>query len=178
MNYTTRLLWSGATDGPTRDPATFSRNLEMSFQHVTLDMSAAPEFRGDPQRANPEQLFVAAISSCQALTYLFLAARGGVDVISYEDEAEGDLQLVDGKMRMTRVTLRPKITIASSATEARARGLIDKAHAACFIANSVSTVIRIEPELRSAEDADDAAGLPSAGGAAGVEKGIDHVIAH
>ena len=68
MNFLTRLVWTGAADGPARDSRTFSRDLEVSVTEVSLPVSAAPAYHGDPARANPEQLFVAAISACQALT--------------------------------------------------------------------------------------------------------------
>jgi organic hydroperoxide reductase OsmC/OhrA len=98
-------------------------------------------------------LFVASLSACQALTYLFLAARGGVAVVGYADDAEGVLGVVEGKLRMSRVTLRPRITLAASADETRARDLIAKAHAGCFIANSVVTTVEIAPAFDSVESA-------------------------
>jgi organic hydroperoxide reductase OsmC/OhrA len=146
MTFTTRLTWSGAAKEPTRDPVTFSRDLEAGLGGQMLPMSAAPEYRGDATRANPEQLFVAALSSCQALTYLFLAARHGVAVVSYEDDATGELQLSDGRMRMTRVTLRPRIVIAPGSDAARARALVEQAHAGCFVANSVTSAVHIPDE--------------------------------
>ena len=108
-------------------------------------MSSAPAYRGDPTRANPEQLFVASLSACQALTYLFLAAKNGIAVVAYADDAEGRLGLADGTLRMSRVTLRPRITLEAGANEARARELVTKAHDGCFIANSVNTPIEIVP---------------------------------
>jgi organic hydroperoxide reductase OsmC/OhrA len=143
--FITHLEWTGASKGATRDPATFSRDLDVSVDAFTLPMSSAPGYRGDPARANPEQLFVAALSSCQALTYLFLAARAGIPVVAYADDAEGHLGIVNGRVRMSRVTLRPRITLETAADEARARDLVAKAHDGCFIANSVSTPIAIEP---------------------------------
>lgn len=142
--FMSRLAWSGAMQ-PSRDASTFSRDLSVSFGGVSLPMSAAPDFRGDPSRANPEQLFVASLSACQALTYLFLAARNGLAVVSYADDAEGVLAAVDGKMRMTRVTLRPRITIAEGTSETLARTLVGAAHRACFIANSITAAVEIEP---------------------------------
>ena len=118
--FTSFLDWTGAADGPTRDPATFSRDLTVSVDDTGLPMSAAPGFRGDPSRANPEQLFVASLSACQALTYLFLAAKHGIAVVAYIDEAEGQLGLVDGKMCMSNVTLRPSITLEGGANVERA----------------------------------------------------------
>lgn len=149
MTYVTRLIWSGAAHEATRNSGTFSRALDVSFGDQSLPMSAAPEFRGDAARANPEQLFVAAISSCQALTYLFLAARHGIAVRSYTDDAEGELQMVDGRMRMTSVTLRPRIVIEQGASEVRARELVEKAHHGCFIANSITTAVTLAPLISS-----------------------------
>jgi organic hydroperoxide reductase OsmC/OhrA len=143
--FTSRLEWTGAAAGPTRDPATFSRDLQVSLGDVALAMSSAPGYRGDSSRANPEQLFVASLSACQALTYLFLAAKHQVAVVGYRDDAEGRLGLVDGKMRMSRVTLRPLITLEAGTDEARAREIVGKAHAGCFIANSVATPVDIVP---------------------------------
>jgi len=143
--FVSRLEWSGAARGATLDPTTFSRDLDVTVGPLAVPMSAAPGFRGDAARANPEQLFVASLSACQALTYLFLAAKHGVAVVSYSDDAEGRLGLSDGRMRMARVRLRPHITLAAGANESTARELIDKAHADCFIANSTTTPIDIEP---------------------------------
>jgi organic hydroperoxide reductase OsmC/OhrA len=143
--FTSHLEWTGAAKGATHDPVTFSRELTVSVDAITLPMSSAPGYRGDPSRANPEQLFVASLSACQALTYLFLAAKNGVQVVGYTDDAEGRLGLVDGKIRMSRVTLRPRIALEPGANEARARELVTRAHRDCFVANSVSTPIEITP---------------------------------
>ena len=143
--FLSHLEWSGATRGPTRDPSTFSRDLDVTLGPVAVAMSSAPAFRGDAARANPEQLFVASLSACQALTYLFLAAKHGIAVTAYSDDGEGRLALVDGRMRVSRVLLRPRITLADRASEAQARTLVERAHAECFIANSTSTPVQIEP---------------------------------
>ena len=106
-----------------------------------------PKYRGDPTRLNPEELFVAALASCQLLTYLALARGAGVTVRRYEERATGTLAIADRKMRMTEVLLRPRITVASGSDEGTGRGLVDKAHDGCFIANSVACAVRIEPEI-------------------------------
>jgi organic hydroperoxide reductase OsmC/OhrA len=110
-------------------------------------MSAAPNFHGDPARPNPEQLFVAALSACQALTFLFLAARDAVVVVGYHDEAEGTLQMSEGRRRMTHVVLRPRIRVVDATAVEKARALIPKAHRACYVANSVTAAIDIEPVI-------------------------------
>jgi peroxiredoxin-like protein len=126
--------------------------MDVSFGAIGLPMSAAPEYHGDRDRANPEQLFVAALSSCHALTYLAVAARAGIEVVSYTDAAEGLLEAVDGRMRMTRVTLRPHVVIARDADLQRAHDLVARAHAGCVISNSVTAVVDIEPVIERTYD--------------------------
>lgn len=111
---------------------------------VTVDASAAPDFRGDADRANPEEAFVAALSSCHMLTFLAIAARKGIVVDHYADDAEGVLEKEGGRLWVTRVTLRPRIVFAGTppSEEALAQ-LHEQAHAGCFIANSVKTVVTV-----------------------------------
>lgn len=143
--FTSHLWWSGATKGPTRSPATFSRDIEVTVDGTTLAMSSAPAYRGDASRVNPEQLLVAALSACHALTFLFLAAKNGLVVTGYTDDASGVLGMVDGKIRLSHVTLRPRVTLALDCDETKARALMQRAHHDCFIGNSVSTDVGIEP---------------------------------
>jgi organic hydroperoxide reductase OsmC/OhrA len=140
--FEARLTWRKGGEGV----AAGNHRVELAGR-PPLEMSAAPQYRGDPSRLNPEELFVAALASCQALTYLALAGRAGVDVLAYEDRAEGTLAIADKKMRMTEVVLRPRITVAPGTDEAKARDLVEAAHAGCFIANSVACAVRTEPEL-------------------------------
>jgi organic hydroperoxide reductase OsmC/OhrA len=148
--FFSHLEWTGATKGSTLDAATFSRDLDITIGARTLPMSSASGFRGDPERLNPEQLLVASVSACQALTYLFLAARRSVTVVAYSDDAEGHLEIVEGKMRMSRVVLRPRITLGADAPDTTARELIDRAHTDCFIANSITATVDIEPIFQRA----------------------------
>ena len=115
-------------------------------------MSAAPAFGGDPLRVNPEQLYVASLSACHALTFLFLAARDHLLVTGYSDDAVGELAKVDGRLRMAAVTLRPHITLDSEADVAKARVLVEQAHRQCFIGNSVSAKVDVEPDITFATE--------------------------
>jgi organic hydroperoxide reductase OsmC/OhrA len=148
--FSSRLEWTGCQYGPTLDPDTFSRDLSVQVDGQQLAMSSAPAFHGNEARINPEQLFVAAISACQALTYLSLAARRHVTVVSYVDEAEGSLEKVDGVMQMSRVVLRPRIVLSLDADERAAADLIERAHRHCFIGNSVKAQVTIEPVIERA----------------------------
>jgi peroxiredoxin-like protein len=147
-HYRCTVEWTGAVAGPTRDAKTFSRDGQLTFAgRPPVNISAAPEYQGDGSRVNPEELFTSSLSTCQMLTYLFLAARNGVQVVSYVDEADGELALHEGKLRMVRVTLHPTITISADSDRAKAEALVERAHGDCFIANSVSCEVHAEPTI-------------------------------
>ena len=90
---------------------------------------------------------MASLSSCHMLFFLDFARRAGVVVASYEDEAEGVMEKgSDGRVRITKVTLRPLIGFGGEAPDqATLDGLHHKAHEACFIANSVKSEVVVEP---------------------------------
>lgn len=142
--FLSHLEWTGAASG-TGDLATLDRDLDVSIDGLTMPMSSAPAFGGNPLRANPEQLYVAAVSACHALTFLFLAARSRVLVTGYADDAIGELAIVDSKMRMATVKLRPLITLDPSVSIEKARALVEAAHRQCFIGNSVLAAVSVEP---------------------------------
>lgn len=102
--------------------------------------SCSPEWGGDPSRADPEALFVAALSSCHMLWFLDLARRERLRVRSYEDEAEGTM---DGT-RFTSVTLRPRVDFDTEVDRPTIAALHERAHERCFIANSVACPVQIE----------------------------------
>jgi organic hydroperoxide reductase OsmC/OhrA len=113
---------------------------------VEVPGSAAPDFRGDPKRVDPEAAFVAALSSCHMLTFLAIASRRRVVVDSYEDDATGFLEKNEaGKLAMTRVVLRPRVAFAGAAPPADlVTDLHERAHRECFIANSVRTDVSVQ----------------------------------
>jgi organic hydroperoxide reductase OsmC/OhrA len=150
--FFSHLDWSGAAKGGTRDVATLDRDLNVTIDGTTVPMSAAPAFGGDPLRVNPEQLYIASLSACHALTFLFLAARDRLLVTGYSDDAVGELAMVDGKLRMAVVKLRPQITLDPEADVEKARVLVEKAHRQCFIGNSVSARVDVEPDITFAAE--------------------------
>jgi organic hydroperoxide reductase OsmC/OhrA len=102
---------------------------------------------GKPDRVDPEQAFVAALSACHMLTFLAIAAKKRLVVDEYTDEAVGFLEKNDeGKLAMTRVTLRPRVRFAPDAapSDEELAGLHQSAHKHCFIANSVKTRVSVD----------------------------------
>ena len=146
--YEARLTWTGAARGGTTSYDAYSREHVVEIAgKPPLRGSADPLFRGDPALHNPEDLLVAALSACHLLSYLALAARAGLHVVAYEDDARGTMEFAGGGGRFTEVVLRPRVTVAAGADEALALRLHDTAHAQCFIASSVSFPVRHEPEV-------------------------------
>lgn len=144
------LTWTGADQGSTKDLRSYSRNYEIRYEdRPAIAGSAAPAFRGDTSRVNPEELFLGSISACQMLTYLALAAKAGIEVTAYEDTGEAELGPVDGNWKITKIILRPRITI-STGNSAEAREIVEKAHEGCFIARSVSCPVENEIEIVTA----------------------------
>jgi organic hydroperoxide reductase OsmC/OhrA len=119
---------------------------------AALGLSSDPAFHGDPTKPNPEQLLVLAASSCQLLSFLAVAARARVEVTGYEDDAEGVMPEDDPPLRITRIVLRPRITVAGDTPEARLRRLVETAHEHCFIAQSLRSEVVVEPIFVRAGD--------------------------
>jgi organic hydroperoxide reductase OsmC/OhrA len=109
--------------------------------------SAAPGYRGNPALVNPEEAFVAALSSCHMLTFLAVAAKRKFIVDTYSDRAVGFLEKnVKGKLAITRVILRPAVAFSGPTipTKEQLAALHEEAHHGCFIANSVTTDVTVE----------------------------------
>jgi organic hydroperoxide reductase OsmC/OhrA len=151
-HFSARLTWTGAAKGATSSYESYSRDhlIEVPGKPL-LPGSADAVFRGDSSRHNPEDLLVASLAACHMLTYLAEAARAGVHVVAYADDASGTMQLHNGKMRFTEVSLRPQVVIATDSDLAQAKRLHQQAHEDCFIANSVNFPISCDARVSVAE---------------------------
>lgn len=141
------ISWKRRTDDFSYD--VYNRSHTWTFDNGTeLAASAAPAFRGDEDRIDPEEAFVASVSACHMLTFLALASRKRFVVDSYTDRATGRLEKNDaGRLAITSVTLRPQVEFGG---ERKPSGeqldrLHHQAHEHCYIANSVKTSITVEP---------------------------------
>jgi organic hydroperoxide reductase OsmC/OhrA len=149
--YTATIRWK-------RNPSTdfakgqYSRAHEWVFDGgAVVPASSSPHVVpapwSDQAGVDPEEAFVASLSSCHMLFFVDFARRAGFVVDEYVDEAEGVLEKrADGKMAMTRVTLRPRVTWGGDPPdEATIAGLHHRAHEECFIANSVTADVTVAP---------------------------------
>ncbi|HEY0382935.1 MAG TPA: OsmC family protein [Candidatus Elarobacter sp.] len=152
--YAAHVRWTGCASGPALDYATYSREYVVEIDgKPPLRGSADVHFRGDRALHNPEDLLVAALSACHLLSYLAECSRAGIAVVAYEDDAGGEMTLIDGKIRFREVMLRPRVAIADPARIDEAVALHERAHAECFIANSVNFPVRHEATVTSAQPA-------------------------
>ena len=147
--YRSSLTWEGSTkDGYDRYDRAHTVTVPPARDPLRLSGDAA--FKGDADRPNPEQLLLAAASSCQLLSFLAYAARSRIEVLAYSDEAEALMPEDDPPTRITQITLRPRITVGADAKVERVYRLVDKAHEACYVANTLNAEMRIEPAVEVA----------------------------
>ena len=151
-HFSAKVSWTGAAKGTTSSYESYSRDhlIEVPGK-PPLPGSADKAFRGDSSRHNPEDLLVVSLSTCHMLTYLAEAARAGVHVVGYSDEASGTMQLHQGKMRFTEVSLRPQVVIAAGSDPALAKRLHEQAHEHCFIASSVNFPVSCDARVSVAD---------------------------
>ncbi len=106
--------------------------------------AVVPSPWSNPAHVDPEEAFVAALSSCHLLTFLWVASKAGVVVDAYEDHAEGFLAKNErGVPWIARVDLHPRIAFATPPTAEVVADLHRQAHEQCYIANSVRSEVRV-----------------------------------
>jgi organic hydroperoxide reductase OsmC/OhrA len=147
--HTARVVWVRSPDD-VFSGSRFSRAHSWTFDGgLTVAASSSPHVIprfSEPSGVDPEEAFVASLSSCHMMTFLYLAAKRGFVVNRYEDDAAGELSRTEaGRHWLSRVTLRPRISWDGTAPDAATiEALHHLAHEECFIANSVRTEVRWE----------------------------------
>jgi organic hydroperoxide reductase OsmC/OhrA len=145
--HTVTVAWK--RDTPDFSYQSYNRDHDWTFDAgVTIRASAAPAYLGNAACVDPEEAFVASLSSCHMLTFLAIASRKRFAVDAYHDQAVGILDKdAAGRLAITKVTLQPKVQF--SGDKAPAPEMItemhEQAHHACFIASSVKTEVIVEP---------------------------------
>lgn len=157
--YTASTHWQRRSDEPFTDNR-YHRGHTMQFDGgITLPASSSPlSVRlpySDPNAVDPEEAFVAALSSCHLLTFLFLAGKAGWVVDDYRDDAVGLMTSIgSGRMAITQVRLRPAVRFGGGRTPTAEQldALHHAAHEQCYIANSVKTEVLCEPVVPAAQE--------------------------
>jgi organic hydroperoxide reductase OsmC/OhrA len=149
-----RVAWDRGADS--FEYESFSRDHSWQFGGgIEVKASSAPDYLGNPARINSEEAVVAALASCHMLTFLAIAAKKRLVVDSYADEPVGTLSRnAEGKVSITKVVLHPNVTFGGDQSPSPdvCRRIHQKAHAHCFIANSVNFPVGMESDCLSCSD--------------------------
>ncbi len=144
-SYFIKLSWIRENDFSYE---TFNRTHDINFSgEQILKSSSAPEYLGEANKANPEEMLAAAVSSCHMLTFLAIASKSGYIVDMYQDRAEAQLHKnEEGKIAITQINLNPSIEFsgAKQPDANQLKSLHEKAHRNCFVANSIKTKVQIQ----------------------------------
>jgi len=137
FEFATELKWSAERHG----------DLLLGPEKPVIRVGAPPEFKGDARNLSPEDLFLGAIAVCQMTTFIAFALRKGLEFLSYEDSAEGTMELIGLKLKFTRVVLHPRVAVKSEDDKEKAAKLMHDAHEACAIGNSVNFPVEMVLEI-------------------------------
>ncbi|HEY4943136.1 MAG TPA: OsmC family protein [Rhizomicrobium sp.] len=143
------VRWTRSSADFTYDSYNRAHDVTFKSGAIVLPGSAAPAFKGNADRVDPEEAYVGSLSACHMLTFLAICARKRLTVDSYADDAVGVMEKgSNGKLWVARVTLRPRVTFAAGTSpDAAALAEIHHlSHGECFIANSVKTDVSVEPQ--------------------------------
>ena len=147
-SYRVNVEWTGNHGTGTDGYRNYGRKHVIRMQgKPDIAGSSDPMFRGDAARHNPEDMLVAALSTCHMLAYLHVATLAGVVVTAYTDAAEGTMVTEGNGGHFTEVVLRPVVTITATSDSAKAAAAHEDAHHGCFIAASVNFPVRCEPRI-------------------------------
>jgi len=148
--YKSLLTWTGNKGSGTKNYKVYDRNYDIIIEgKPTLAGSSDPAFRGDATRHNPEDMLLAAISSCHMLWYLHLCSVNRIVVTRYEDPAIATMVMnTDGSGQFSSATLYPRVTITSESDPQRAKELHHEASKMCFVARSMNFPIGHEPSIK------------------------------
>lgn len=112
-----------------------------------LATAAPADFGGPGDAWSPEQLLVAAVEACFLLTFRAIAQASRIEFTSLAVDGQGIVDRANGGMRFTEIVLRPRLALPAGADAARVRRALEKAEKACLVSASLSTPIRLEPEI-------------------------------
>ncbi|MBF4469919.1 OsmC family protein [Flavobacterium sp. HJJ] len=136
--FKVKLNWNSVPKETISTSRKYLKNHQITIEgKEILNLSAAKAFKGDPSLYNPEDLLLSSVVSCHMMSYLYVCSQNGIDILSYQDDAEATLEVSEnGSGRFIEVRLYPKVVIQQKEKIAEALELHSKANELCFIANS------------------------------------------
>jgi organic hydroperoxide reductase OsmC/OhrA len=145
--FKAKLNWSSVPKEAITNSKQYIKTHQITIEgKEILTVSAAKAFKGDPSLYNPEDLLLSSLVSCHMMSYLYVCSQNGIDVVSYQDDAEATLEVSEnGSGRFIEVRLYPKVVILQKEKIDEALKLHSKANELCFIANSCNFKIVHNP---------------------------------
>lgn len=135
--YETHLYWKGRR-----------RGLVEVAELPPVTTSAPPEFQGEPGYWTPEHLLVAALESCLMTTFLAIAEKSHLEVVSYRSSALAKLESIEGGgLGFTRILVRPIVKLHSEQDREKARRVLDKAEKNCFVSKALSVPVHYDASI-------------------------------
>lgn len=116
-------------------------------EHSTIEIGNPPVFKGTPDVWSPEDLLIGGLNACLMLTFLHQMQRRKLEVLAYESSAQGTLEHLDEKYRVTKIVVRPRVSLKSADDIAAAREAIRETEGLCMISNSILATVRLDPEF-------------------------------
>jgi len=137
-NYSIKLDWKNNRNGV----------LHAQDLNEKLTVATPPPFpKGEAGTWSPEHLLTAAVSSCLMTTFLAIAENSNLQFIAFSCDAEGTLDKVEGKLKMSKILVKPVVRITYEKDRDRAMRILQKAEAACLITNSITAEVIMEATI-------------------------------
>jgi organic hydroperoxide reductase OsmC/OhrA len=141
FQYRNNLVWDTARRGRTS-----------ALGKPDIEIGSPPEFKGEAGVWAPEEMLVAALNACMMLTFVSFAQSKKLEFVAYESAAEGLLANVDGKYRIVEINVRPIVVLGSEADIEPARAIMAEVKANCFISNSITADVKLDPQFQLSSD--------------------------
>lgn len=137
--YNVDVNWENSRKGIMCSPELRNKN------GICIEVATPPEFpKGIEGIWTPEHLFVAAVSGCLMTTFLAIAENSTLDFVKFSCEAKGKLEMIDGKLLMTEILLKPTVVIHEEVHKNKAIRIIKKAEDSCLISRSIKSKVITE----------------------------------
>ena len=134
--YNTRIRWASERKG-----------IISSKDKPDIIVATPPEFGGHPGIWTPEDLFLGSVEVCTLTTFLWFVNKEHVNLKSYNSEATGTVELVDGVFKFSSITVKLRIGVSSEDDRTVVEKIVKKVSRACLISNSIQTDVHIESEI-------------------------------
>jgi len=124
------------------------KGLLISPDKPDIEVATPPEFRGHPGIWTPEDLFVASVNSCIMTTFLYYVQKENLEILSYESQAEGILEWIEGRLIFSEIKVKPLVFVKRDSDTQKTKEIIGLSEKNCLISNSIKCEVKVLPEIK------------------------------